>query len=227
MDQQDGHIVKMIHVTRTYEGPRGGIIAVRDVSFSAGKGELVLLLGPSGSGKTTFLTLLAGLQGPTSGEVYLFGKKTIDYSGKELQSTRCRRIGFIFQTFLLLDSLTVIQNVMMVNRFAGVSAVNARRAAAGYLRRFGIENLADCYPSKISQGEKQRTAIARALINGAELIIADEPTGSLASKQGLEVVEFLRYYAHEEDKCIIIASHDERIVGYADRVLHLSDGELK
>lgn len=227
MDQQDGHIVRMIDVTRAYEGPRGGIIAVRNVSFSARKGEMVLLLGPSGSGKTTFLTLLAGLQRPTTGEVHLFGKKTINYSEKELQSIRCHRLGFIFQTFLLLDSLTVIQNVMMVNRFAGASPRNALRAANEYLRRFGIEDLADSYPPKISQGEKQRTAIARALINGAELIIADEPTGSLASKQGLEVVEFLRDIAHEENRCVIIASHDERIIGYADRVLHLSDGEIK
>lgn len=227
MDLQEKHIAAMMNVTKRYEGPHGGTAAIRDVTFYAGRGELILLLGPSGSGKTTFLTLLAGLQKPTSGEVYLYGKKTEEYSGRELQSIRCRRLGFVFQTFYLLDSLTVIQNVMMVKRFTGTSRQEAKSSAMKYLTKFGIEHLAESYPAKISQGEKQRAAIARALINGAELIIADEPTGSLASKQGLEVVDFLRRSSHDENRCVIIASHDERIVGYADRVFHISDGELK
>jgi putative ABC transport system ATP-binding protein len=227
MDMPGNYIAGMLDVTKGYEGPHGGTAALRNITFSASPGELILLLGPSGSGKTTFLTLLAGLQKPTSGVVYLFGEKTGDYSAKELQSIRCSKMGFIFQTFYLLDSLTVIQNVMMVRRFAGASRMEARNSAMEYLKRFGIENLSDSYPSRISQGEKQRTAIARALVNGAELIIADEPTGSLASKQGLEVVDFLRKCSHDENRCVIIASHDERIISYADRVLHLSDGELK
>ena len=153
---------------------------------------MVLLLGPSGSGKTTFLTLMAGMQGPTSGEVYLFGKQTGEYSQRDLQIIRAKRIGFVFQTFYLIDSLTVVQNVIMVMKFAGASRDMAKKTAMAYLDKFGVSHLANSLPSKISQGEKQRVAIARALVNGAELIIADEPTGSLASQQGMEIVELLK-----------------------------------
>jgi putative ABC transport system ATP-binding protein len=136
-------------------------------------------------------------------------------------------MGFIFQTFYLIDSLTVLQNVMMVTKFAGTEKNVARETAMEYLEKFGVGKLANSFPSKISQGEKQRVAISRALVNGAELIIADEPTGSLASQQGMEIVELLRKSCINENRCVIIASHDERIVKMADRVLYLSDGEMK
>ncbi len=219
-------IAEMVHVTKNYEGPRGGTSALHDVSFAAHPGEMILLLGPSGSGKTTFLTLLAGLQRPTSGKVHLFGKCTDEYSQKEIQSIRAKRIGFIFQTFHLIDSLTVLQNIMMVKRFSGAKKEEAKKTALEYLKRFEVEHLADSNPTKISQGEKQRVAVARALVNGAELIFADEPTGSLATRQGMEIIEFLKKCVHEENRCVIITSHDERIIPYADKILRLQDGEL-
>jgi putative ABC transport system ATP-binding protein len=227
MTEKRNHITQLINVSKSYNGTGRGTIALKNISFAAGAGEMVLLLGPSGSGKTTFLTLMAGMQGPTSGEVYLFGKQTGEYSQHDLQIIRAKRIGFVFQTFYLIDSLTVVQNVMMVMKFAGVSRDMARKTAMAYLEKFGVDHLASSLPSKISQGEKQRVAIARALVNGAELIIADEPTGSLASQQGMEIVEFLKKSCTDENRCVVIASHDERIVSLADRVLHLSDGEMK
>lgn len=220
-------IAELVRVTKNYEGPRGGTSALREVSFAAHPGEMILLLGPSGSGKTTFLTLLAGLQRPSSGQVHLFGKPTEDYSPKEIQSIRANRIGFIFQTFHLIDSLTVIQNVMLVKRFSGAKKVEAKRVSMDYLKRFEVDHLADSYPSRMSQGEKQRVAVARALVNGADLIFADEPTGSLATRQGMEIVEFLKKCVHEENRCVIITSHDERIIPFADKVLHLHDGEVQ
>lgn len=219
-------IAEMVRVTKNYEGPSGGTAALQGVTFAAHAGELILLLGPSGSGKTTFLTLLAGLQRPTSGEVHLFGKRTEDYSNKELQAIRAERIGFIFQTFHLIDSLTVLQNVMMVKQFSGTPKEDAKKDALEYLKRFEVDHLANKYPSKMSQGEKQRVAVARALVNGAELIFADEPTGSLATRQGMEIIEFLKNCVREDNRCVIITSHDERIIPYADKVLHLQDGEV-
>jgi putative ABC transport system ATP-binding protein len=221
------YLTQFINVSKSYDGTGKGTVALKNISFASAPGEMILLLGPSGSGKTTFLTLLAGMQGPTSGEVYLFGKRTLEYSQRDLQIIRARRIGFVFQTFYLIDSLTVIQNVMLVMKFAGTVKDIARKTARTYLEKFGVNHLANCLPSKISQGEKQRVAIARALVNGAELIIADEPTGCLASQQGLEIVELLKKSCIEENRCVVIASHDERIVSLADRVLYLSDGEMK
>lgn len=227
MKGSNKYTAELLNVTKIYVGTGEGSVVLKNISFAASRGEMILLLGPSGSGKTTFLTLLAGLQSPTSGQVFLFGKQTREYSGEELQQLRAVRLGFIFQTFYLLDSLSVIQNVMMVKRFAGAGKKEARNASMEYLERFGVDKLANVMPSRISQGEKQRVAIARAMVNGAELIIADEPTGSLASRQGMEIIDFLRKSSCEENRCVVIASHDERIVKYADRVLYLCDGELK
>lgn len=219
-------VAELVHVTKMYEGPHGGTLALKDITFAAHLGEIILLLGPSGSGKTTFLTLLAGLQGPTLGDVLLFGKRMNEYSPKKLQSIRARRMGFIFQTFFLLDSLTVLQNVMLVKQFAGFSRVEARISALDYLKRFKIDHLADSLSGQISHGERQRVAVARALVNGADLIFADEPTGSLASQQGMEIIDFLKDSAVYENRCIIMTSHDERIIEHADRVFRLRDGEV-
>jgi|WetSurSiteA1Bulk_404760.scaffolds.fasta_scaffold26866_2 putative ABC transport system ATP-binding protein len=219
-------IAQLINVSKRYDETSRGTIALKNISFAANPGEMILLLGPSGSGKTTFLTLLAGMQRPTSGEVILFEKHLTEYSRNELQELRAKRIGFIFQTFLLLESLTVLQNVMMVMRFAGTEKDKCRMTAMTYLKQLGIQDLSDSLPSKISQGEKQRVAIARALVNGAELIIADEPTGNLASRQGMEIVELLKQRCIDENRCVIIASHDERIISLASKVLYLNDGEM-
>jgi len=227
MSAHDNYITRLVDVTKSYEGQNSGTPAIANVSFTASPGEIVLFLGPSGSGKTTLLTLMAGFRKPTSGEVYLFGKKIYEYSQKQLQAVRAFRLGFIFQTFYLIDSLTVLQNVMLMKRFTGADTNEARHASLEYLRRFNVDHLAGSFPTKISHGERQRVAISRALINGAELIIADEPTGSLASKQGLEIIDFLKKCSHEENRCVIITSHDERIIRYADRVLYLADGKLK
>jgi putative ABC transport system ATP-binding protein len=201
--------------------------AVREVTLRAGEGELILLLGPSGSGKTTLLTLLAGLSRPTSGRVFLFGKNIEEYSSRELQEVRAHRIGFIFQTFLLIDSLTALENVEIVLRFNGRGRGERRKRARELLREFGIGHLEGKFPQTMSQGEKQRVAIARAVGNDASLILADEPTGSLETKQGLAVIELLRRLAKERGKCVVVASHDLRLCEFADRVFRLEDGRLQ
>jgi putative ABC transport system ATP-binding protein len=217
---------ELANVSKVFSRSGNETVALNNVSFKVCRGELILLLGPSGSGKTTLLTLLAGFQKPSSGEVFIFGKKVQDYSPSALQKIRARQMGFIFQTFCLLDSLSVVDNVTLVMKFAGVSGKPARRHAMECLERFGIGHLAHEFPGKLSQGEKQRVAVARAIANGSEMILADEPTGSLATEQGMAIIEFLHDSVEKDGLSVVIASHDDRISKYADRVHRLRDGTL-
>lgn len=219
-------VVKLDDVSKIFGTNGHRTVAVQNISLEASLGELVLLLGPSGSGKTTLLTLIAGLIKPTSGRVSLYGRNVEKYTSKELQKLRAERIGFIFQTFHLIDSLKVIENVALVLRFTGRTRAQAKEHARKLLRQFSIEHLAQNFPATLSQGEKQRVAIARAIANEADLIIADEPTASLEIKQGFDIIRLLYQYAKEQNKCVIVASHDLRIVEFADRILPLEDGAL-
>lgn len=219
-------MVEMADVSKIFGTNEHKTTAVRNVSLQASCGELVLLLGPSGSGKTTLLTLAAGLVRPTSGTVSLFGKNVESYVPGELQLLRALRIGFVFQNFHLIDSLKVIENVALVLRFAGKTRAEAKGIARALLEKFHVGHLASKFPSTLSQGEKQRVAVARAIANGAKLIIADEPTASLETGQGFDIIRLLHEYAKKQNRCVIIASHDLRIVEFADRVLRMQDGML-
>jgi putative ABC transport system ATP-binding protein len=219
-------IVRGERVTKTYSWNGHQCTPVRGVSWCATRGVVSLLLGPSGSGKTTLLTMMAGLSEPTSGTVRLFGKNVEEYGRHELQFMRAARIGFVFQSFHLIDSLTVLENVALVLRFAGARQKKASRRARQLLQQFHIEHLAGKVPPHLSQGEKQRVAVARAVANDAELIIADEPTASLEARQGMDIIRLLHAYAKEKNRCVVIASHDRRIEEFADVVLHLKDGTL-
>lgn len=217
-------IVRMRQVTKLYRTNSHRTAGVRDVSLAAVRGELLLVIGPSGSGKTTLLTLVAGLIRPTSGEVFLFEKNLAAISAQSLQEMRAREIGFVFQTFLLIDALSVADNIRMVLRFAGKSKHESRRIASGLLERFGLEHLAPKFPRELSQGEQQRIGVLRAIANEPALVLADEPTASLESKQGLRIISLLHDYAKNSDRCVIVVSHDERIVAVADRVVRITDG---
>jgi len=217
---------ELANVSKVFSRSGNETVALNNVSFKVYRGELILLLGPSGSGKTTLLTLLAGFQKPSSGEVYIFGKKVQEYSPAALQQIRARQMGFIFQTFCLLDSLRVVDNVTLVMKFAGNTGKQARRHAMECLERFGIVHLAHEFPGKLSQGEKQRVAVARAIANGSKMIMADEPTGSLATEQGMAIIEFLHDSVEKDGLSVVIASHDDRISKYADHIHRLRDGSL-
>jgi len=219
-------IVRLENVSKVFGVNGHGTTAVQAVTLSLSAGELVLLLGPSGSGKTTLLTLMAGLIEPSEGSVSLFGDDVGEYSEEELQRLRARRLGFIFQNFLLIESLSVLENITLVLRFAGKDGAEVRLAARNLLREFNIDRFADRFPAKLSQGEKQRVAIARAMANGGELIIADEPTASLESKRALEIIRLLQSLAKDQNKCVVVASHDLRLVEFADRVFRMRDGAI-
>lgn len=219
-------IVRLSRVSKTYGARERERRVLGPVTLQTGRGELLLIMGPSGSGKTTLLTIIAGLRSASSGRMELFGRSIDRYASHELQRLRATRIGFIYQTFHLIDSLTVLENVMLVMRFAHVEYTRARHGSMELLEAVGIDHLASACPSTLSQGEKQRVAVARALANNADLILADEPTSSISSAQGLEITRLLHQQTEHWDRCVIVVSHDERIAGYADRVLHLVDGRI-
>lgn len=214
-------------VNKTFLDGDHKVHAVKDACLTASPGELIVLLGPSGSGKTTLLTLMAGLVSPTSGKLALFGRSITSYSKRDLQSMRARRIGFIFQNFLLIDSIPVVENIAMVLGFSGQRRPEALSRAGTLLEQFGIGYLARKHPSTLSQGEKQRVAVARAIANNPELIIADEPTASLETSQGFDIIRLLHNYARQERRCVIVATHDLRIADLADRVLKVVDGRVQ
>jgi len=200
--------------------------ALDDVSFTGHRGELSLILGPSGSGKTTFLTIAAGLQPPTSGRVLLFGRAVEDYASAELQQLRAKRFGFVFQDFRLIESLKVYQNIELVLKFACWNRTDIRRRIEQLLNHYDVEYLRNRYPGNLSQGEKQRIAIIRAVANGGDLIFADEPTACLDTEQGQDVIHHLIGCSKNEGSCVVVVSHDIRLKDYADRIFYLQDGSL-
>jgi putative ABC transport system ATP-binding protein len=156
----------------------------------------------------------------------LFQKKIEEYSSVELQKLRAEKIGFIFQTFLLIDALNALQNIELVLKFASKTKREAKIIANSLLKELQIEYLADKLPISMSQGEKQRVAVARAIANRADLILADEPTASLDAANGLIIIELLHNYATKNNKCVIVVSHDLRLKEYADRIIYLKDGRI-
>lgn len=223
---KDKNIVSLQSVSKTYKINAHSSVGVKDITLNVSHGELVLFLGPSGSGKTTLLTLIAGLLKPSEGIISLFGKTIDSFTVSELQKLRTEKIGFIFQTFLLIDSLTALQNVELVLRFASKSKREVRRIAENIFRELNIEYLANKLPTTMSQGEKQRVAVARAIANNADLILADEPTASLDTENGSIIIEWLNTYAKANNKCVIVVSHDLRLKEYAHRIIYLEDGRI-
>lgn len=226
MKDENENIVFLHNVSKSYKIDGHSSVGVKEITFIAKPGELVLFLGPSGSGKTTLLTLIAGLLKPSEGSIKLFNRSVESYSVSELQKLRAERIGFIFQTFLLIDSLTASQNIELVLKFTSKNKKEARRIAKNIFKYMGIEYLADKLPATMSQGEKQRVAVARAIANDAGLILADEPTASLDTENGLIIIELLNTYAKKNNKCVIVVSHDLRLKEFADRIIYLMDGRI-
>jgi len=226
-DSMKDSTLQVTHVTKRFGAGETEVVAVRDVSLSVAAGEVVLIMGPSGSGKSTLLSMLGALLKPTEGEIRLREEVLSTLSENRLPTVRLHQFGFIFQDFNLLSALTVLENVALVAELAGAKRGEAREKARAQLTALGLGQRLDFLPEKLSGGEKQRVAIARALINEPALILADEPTANLDSKIGHEIMRLLRHIAKEQNRSVIIVSHDARIKDIADRVLWLEDGRFK
>ncbi len=204
--------------------PEGRLTILEDIDLQIRAGEAVALVGPSGAGKTTLLALLAGLDRPTEGKVWLCGEDltALDEDGRA--RVRGRRVGFVFQSFHLVPSLTALENVMLPLELAGVR--NPREQAAAALASVGLEQRVAHYPRQLSGGEKQRVAIARAFITSPELLFADEPTGNLDTASGNRVIDLLFDMNERSSTTLVLVTHDRSLASRCDRVLELEAGRL-
>ncbi len=203
------------------------VTAVHDVDLEVARGEVVLIMGPSGSGKTTLLSMLGGMLRPTSGTVVVDDVDLTTTRERDLPRLRVHKLGFVFQDFNLLSALSALENVELALNLANVTGADATRRARDLLERFGLGERLDFVPGNLSGGEKQRVAIARSLANDPAVVLADEPTANLDSKIGHEIAQLLRQLAIEEQRSIVLVSHDPRLKEVADRVLWLEDGTFK
>lgn len=215
-------IIEVKDLIKTYGQGEAKFNALGGIDFEIKKGEFAAVMGPSGCGKSTFLNILGCLDKPSSGQYILEGKElSPETSGSVLAQIRRSKIGFIFQTFNLLPRTSALANVMLPAVYSGIK--NRREKAKELLKKVGLEKRINHKPNQLSGGEQQRVAIARSLMNDPEIILADEPTGNLDSKSGLEIMKLLRQL-NQEGKTIICVTHDERIAREADRIVKMKDG---
>ena len=218
-------VLRTVGLSKHYGNAEGLVRAVDDVNLEIAPGEAVAVMGPSGCGKSTLLHLLGGLDRPSGGEVWLAGKRVDGLSERGLAGMRRREIGFIFQSFHLMDELTAIENVELPALLAGRSPRQARRRALELLEQVGLADRGRHLPSALSGGQRQRVAIARALANEPLVVLADEPTGNLDSAATLEVLRLLDRL-HTAGLTLVIVTHDQRVAATADRLVSMRDGAL-
>ena len=215
------------HVKKVYNTRLGGrqCIALRDVSFEVDAGEFTAIMGASGSGKTTLLNIIASLDKPTAGEVLLEGRSFRDIPDKELSAFRRDNLGFVFQDFNLLDTFSLRDNILLPLVLGRVPLEEMERRLAPLAARLNISALLRKYPYEVSGGEKQRAAVARAIITGPKLLLADEPTGALDSKASQNLLEIFRDL-HRQGQTLLMVTHSAMAASYASRVIFIRDGEL-
>jgi putative ABC transport system ATP-binding protein len=218
--------VEVKDLCKVYEGPEGGVEALRDLTFSVVLGDFVAVRGPSGCGKSTLLHILGAMERPTSGSVRLGSQELQELGLDDLAILRRRRIGFVFQEFNLFPTLTVAENVTLPLTLDGLSEATARRRAQSLLEQVGLTTRALHYPAQISGGEMQRVAVARAVAAEPEILLADEPTGNLDSENGQRVMDLLSRLNQDMNLTILLATHSDEAASFASRPIYLRDGRL-
>ena len=221
-----GEAIVTKDLTKIYKEGRVEVTAVSSVDFRLNEGEVVGLFGPSGSGKTTLLSLIGCILRPTNGSISLYGTEITDLDETSLPGIRKKYVSFIFQGFNLFPALTAYENVLLVLKLKGIDETVASQRAKELLAEVGLLERMFFLPRDLSGGEKQRVAIARALAANSPIILADEPTGNLDYANGRKVMEILRMLATKERKCVIVATHDNRIEDIFDRILEMEDGKI-
>ena len=217
-------IVRTENLSKTYGSGENLVRAIDDVNLKIEKGEFIVIVGPSGSGKSTLLHLLGGVDNPSSGKIFIDGNDISKYSSKELALFRRRKVGLIYQFYNLIPNLTVRHNIELPLKL-DKRKIN-EEALLDTVRKLGIENKLDSFPSELSGGQQQRVAIARSLIYSPSLVLADEPTGNLDRENSREIIEILKYFNRTLKQTIIVITHDESIALEAERVITIVDGKV-
>ena len=218
--------VRTIDVKREYRMGTEVVKALKGVTLSINRGEYISIMGPSGSGKSTFFNMIGGLDKPSEGKVYIDEVDIAQLDAYELAWMRCRKIGYIFQTFNLIPVMTALENVMLPMVFAGMNTADAQDKAAEILKRVELGHRLMNKPSEMSGGQQQRVAIARAFANDPTIILADEPTGNLDLNTGKLIIELLRQLNKERGVTIISATHDHKMLAVSDRIIWIRDGRV-
>lgn len=218
------YVVQAQGLKKTYKLGKTEVQALRGVDLNASAGEFLAVMGVSGSGKSTLLHLLGGLDRPSEGSIKIDGVDISKLKDNQLADIRSKKIGFVFQFFNLLTRLTALRNVRLPLEIAGSSGKEAQKRALELLKLVGLEDRADHRPTELSGGEQQRVAVARALTNNPKIILADEPTGNLDTKTGLDILQLLKQITKEKGRTLIIVSHDLRVAELADKTMNLRDG---
>jgi putative ABC transport system ATP-binding protein len=217
-----GVAIRLEHLTKTYGRGETAVHALRGIDLEIKTGQFVVILGPSGSGKTTLMNIVGGIEPPTAGHVVVDGRDITELGDRELTSYRRSSVGFVFQFFNLVPTLTAFENVALVAELVDRDA----EASTAALRSVGLEDRAAHFPSALSGGEQQRVAIARALVKNPTILLCDEPTGSLDLTTGRQVLSVLHRTSREAGRTVVLVTHNSAIAGMADRVLHMGSGAL-
>jgi len=219
-------LIRMEGIVKTYDAGELAVQALRGVDLDISEGQMVAVIGPSGSGKSTLMHILGCLDAPSEGRYRLEGRDVSELSGFQLAAIRNQKVGFVFQTFNLLPKASLLRNVELPLLYAGLTGSERKERALAALARVGLKERAKHRPSELSGGQRQRAAIARAIVNEPSLILADEPTGNLDTKTGLEILEIFDRM-HEHGETIVIVTHDPRIAERCERVVSIVDGRIE
>jgi len=222
--RHSGFVIRSVDIHRVYQMGDSETHALRGVTLDIERGEYMSIMGPSGSGKSTFFNMIGGLDKPTAGKVYIDQVDIAQLDPYELAWLRCRKVGYIFQSFNLIQVMSCLENVMLPMSFAGLDSENARDKAMDILDKVGLGNRALHKPQEMSGGQQQRVAIARSLANSPDILLADEPTGNLDVKTGEEIIELFVKLRDDLGVTIITATHDLKMLRASDRVVWIDDG---
>lgn len=219
-------IIEVRNLYKIYKVGHTKVYALNGVDFSMNKGEFCAIVGPSGSGKSTLLNMLAGLEKPTKGEIVIAGTHIEKMTERQLVTFRREHVGFIFQSYNLLQSMNAVENVALPLSFRGVDKKKREELAKKYLKLVGLEKYMNHMANEMSGGQQQRVGIARALAVNPQIIFADEPTGNLDSKTTMEVLKLMKQIVRERQQTLIMVTHDNYLASFADKQIHIVDGKI-